>query len=144
MAKVKNPRTSDEPAPYRKSTAREYFESICVAVILALFVRTFVVEADGATEHIKKFFVGEKSTGEVSFTVVPKDAKPGTKGESVKPRFLGGDELAEPELPEGFKEPKVEPKRAPPTPLLSRSEKVCEWMTPKENPYLARATVTRI
>ena len=33
------------PAPYRKSTAREYFESICVAVILALFVRTFVVQA---------------------------------------------------------------------------------------------------
>ena len=35
-----------EPAPtFRKSTAREYFESICVAVILALFVRTFVVQA---------------------------------------------------------------------------------------------------
>jgi signal peptidase I len=32
-------------APYRKSTAREYFESICIAVILALFVRTFVVQA---------------------------------------------------------------------------------------------------
>jgi signal peptidase I len=32
-------------AAYRKSTAREYFESICVAVILALFVRTFVVQA---------------------------------------------------------------------------------------------------
>jgi signal peptidase I len=36
-----------EPAAVtvRKSTAREYFESICVAVILALFVRTFVVQA---------------------------------------------------------------------------------------------------
>jgi signal peptidase I len=32
-------------AEYRKSTIREYFESICVAVILALFVRTFVVQA---------------------------------------------------------------------------------------------------
>jgi signal peptidase I len=31
--------------PYKKSTAREYFESICIAVILALFVRTFVVQA---------------------------------------------------------------------------------------------------
>ena len=30
---------------FRKSTAREYFESICVAVILALFVRTFIVQA---------------------------------------------------------------------------------------------------
>ncbi|MGH9463835.1 MAG: signal peptidase I [Vicinamibacteria bacterium] len=28
-----------------KSTLREYFESICVAVILALFIRTFVVQA---------------------------------------------------------------------------------------------------
>ena len=36
---------SPEPPTYRKSTAREYFESICVAVILALFVRTFVVQA---------------------------------------------------------------------------------------------------
>jgi signal peptidase I len=36
---------ADEAKPYRKSTVREYFESICVAVILALFVRTFVVQA---------------------------------------------------------------------------------------------------
>ncbi len=34
-----------QPAPYKKSTLREYFESLCVAVILALFVRTFVVQA---------------------------------------------------------------------------------------------------
>jgi signal peptidase I len=32
-------------APYRKSTVREYFESIAIAVILALFIRTFVVQA---------------------------------------------------------------------------------------------------
>ena len=31
--------------PFRKSTAREYFESIVIAVILALFIRTFVVQA---------------------------------------------------------------------------------------------------
>jgi signal peptidase I len=33
------------PEPFKKSTAREYFESIVIAVILALFVRTFVVQA---------------------------------------------------------------------------------------------------
>jgi signal peptidase I len=33
------------PATYRKSTVREYFESIVIAVILALFIRTFVVQA---------------------------------------------------------------------------------------------------
>lgn len=32
-------------ADFRKSTAREYFESIVIAVILALFIRTFVVQA---------------------------------------------------------------------------------------------------
>src|ERR687894_993157 len=32
-------------AAYKKSTAREYFESIVIAVILALFIRTFVVQA---------------------------------------------------------------------------------------------------
>jgi signal peptidase I len=31
--------------PFKKSTGREYFESIVIAVILALFIRTFVVQA---------------------------------------------------------------------------------------------------
>src|ERR1700694_204191 len=30
---------------FTKSTVREYFESIVIAVILALFIRTFVVQA---------------------------------------------------------------------------------------------------
>ena len=33
------------PRGFRKSTVREYFESIVIAVILALFIRTFVVQA---------------------------------------------------------------------------------------------------
>jgi len=33
------------PAPHRKSWIRETFESLAIAVILALFVRTFVVQA---------------------------------------------------------------------------------------------------
>jgi signal peptidase I len=37
-------RKAKEPSP-RKSVAREYFESIVVAIILALFVRTFAVQA---------------------------------------------------------------------------------------------------
>ena len=35
----------DDAATFKKSTLREYFESIVIAVILALFVRTFVVQA---------------------------------------------------------------------------------------------------
>jgi signal peptidase I len=34
-----------EVAPHKKSTAREYLESVVVAVILALFIRTFAVQA---------------------------------------------------------------------------------------------------
>ena len=41
--------------PFRKSVVREYFESIVIAVILALFIRTFVVQAfkipTGSMEH---------------------------------------------------------------------------------------------
>ena len=45
MARTNGTDAQRQVVPYRKSTAREYFESICVAVILALFVRTFVVQA---------------------------------------------------------------------------------------------------
>src|SRR5688572_15598360 len=43
--KAKTAATVAEPAAFKKSTLREYFESLCVAVVLALFVRTFVVQA---------------------------------------------------------------------------------------------------
>jgi signal peptidase I len=36
---------SETPAPFKKSVPREYLESVVVAVILALFIRTFVVQA---------------------------------------------------------------------------------------------------
>ena len=62
--------------PYRKSTAREYFESIAIAVILALFIRTFVVQAfkipTGSMENnlligdhllVNKFVFGPTATG---------------------------------------------------------------------------------
>jgi signal peptidase I len=48
-ARTVAPRPADSgkvtPGAFRKSTAREYFESIVIAVILALFIRTFVVQA---------------------------------------------------------------------------------------------------
>lgn len=42
---AKKDKKSTEVNEHEKSTFREYFESICVAVILALFIRTFVVQA---------------------------------------------------------------------------------------------------
>ena len=54
-AKRRATTTSSEPVGFTKSTAREYFESIVVAVVLALFVRTWVVQAfkipTGSMEH---------------------------------------------------------------------------------------------
>ena len=47
-AKTAAPAAAAPPAPAaprRKSTVREYFEALATAVILALFVRTFVVQA---------------------------------------------------------------------------------------------------
>src|SRR3989454_11562467 len=63
------------PAPFKKSTVREYFESIVIAVILALFIRTFVVQAfkipTGSMENnlligdhllVNKFVLGPSAT----------------------------------------------------------------------------------
>src|ERR1700687_4176174 len=62
--------------PFKKSTLREYFESIVIAVILALFIRTFVVQAfkipTGSMEEnlligdhllVNKFVFGPSATG---------------------------------------------------------------------------------
>src|SRR5688500_2918330 len=64
------------PEPFKKSTAREYFESIVIAVILALFVRTWAVQASeitiGSMEHnlligdhllVSKFVFGPTASG---------------------------------------------------------------------------------
>ena len=63
-------------ATFEKSTVREYFESIVVAVILALFIRTFVVQAfkipTGSMENnlligdhllVNKFVLGPSASG---------------------------------------------------------------------------------
>src|SRR5438876_12313153 len=61
---------------FKKSTIREYFESIVIAVILALFIRTFVVQAfkipTGSMEEnlligdhllVNKFIFGPTASG---------------------------------------------------------------------------------
>jgi signal peptidase I len=61
--------------PFKKSTLREYFESIVIAVILAFFIRTFVVQAfkipTGSMENnlligdhllVNKFLLGPTAT----------------------------------------------------------------------------------
>jgi len=68
---------------FKKSTLREYFESVVIAVILALFVRTFVVQAfkipTGSMENnlligdhllVNKFVYGPAPTG-IERTLLP-------------------------------------------------------------------------
>jgi signal peptidase I len=72
--------------PFKKSTVREYFESIIIAVILALFIRTFVVQAfkipTGSMENnlligdhllVNKFVFGPTSST-VERALLPVDA----------------------------------------------------------------------
>lgn len=80
-------------ANFKKSTAREYFESIVIAVILALFIRTFVVQAfkipTGSMEPnllvgdhllVNKFVFGP-ATGEAERAVLP--MRPVRRGDIV-------------------------------------------------------------
>lgn len=131
--------------PFDSWTQRDYYG------MTGFFVRTLVVEVAGSNND-KKFVVGEKSTGDVTFTGSLTGLKagatpmktPNAKAEPVKPKFLGGTELQEPDLPKDFQEPKLKDKELPPKPLFSRREKVIEWITAKDNPYLAKAAVNRI
>jgi hypothetical protein len=105
------------------------------------FVR-LVVSEEGPYAKAK-FRVDEKSTGEVLFSGSAKEARPGRKGEPIKPKFLKGDALVEPPLPKGFKEPARGAKKLP-KPFFSRKEKLAEWVVAPENPFFARAVVNRV
>jgi signal peptidase I len=77
-------------AEFKKSTIREYFESIVIAVILALFIRTFVVQAfkipTGSMENnlligdhllVNKFVFGPSLTAIEKKLVAETDVKRG-------------------------------------------------------------------
>jgi hypothetical protein len=110
--------------------------------LAGFFVRLVVVESGSGKG--RTFKVGEKSTGEVLFTGAAKDARPGLKGEPVKPKFLGGPALDEPPLAKGFKEADLKGNKMPPKPTFSRKEKLATWVTAADNPYFARAAVNRV
>jgi hypothetical protein len=120
--------------PFEARTQREFFG------MAGFFVRLVVQDGGGK----RKYRIGEKSTGDVLFTGSVKEQKPGQKGVPVKPKFLGGKELEEPPVPKGFKEPVVKGKGDLPKPLFSRKEKLVDWLTAAENPYLAKAVANRV
>lgn len=110
---------------------------------MAGFVVRLVV-LEGTEGGKRRYRIGEKSSGEVLFTGSAKEARPGQKGEPVKPKFLGGEPLAEPPLPKDFKEPNYRGAKTLPKPAFSRREKLLAWMTAPENPFFARAAANRV
>jgi hypothetical protein len=109
----------------------------------AFFARLNVVEA-GNQENLTLYVLGEKSTGELLFTGPVQDQSPGQQGEPVKPRFLLGESLVEPPLPEGFQEPTVDNNSPPPVPFFSRKDQLVDWLARAENPFFARAIANRL
>jgi len=123
--------------PFDSWTQKDYHGMV------GFFVRTMVVEA--GTPQEKTFKVGEKSAGEVLFMLDEKDPKTGKfVSVPIKPKFLSGEELKEPELSKDFVEPKLKPNELPPKPAFSRRTKIVEWITAKENPYFAKAVANRV
>jgi signal peptidase I len=106
--------------PVKKSTPREYFESLCVAVILALFIRTFVFQTfsipSGSMEEtlvigdhliVDKFGARPVTRGQILVFKSPEEPQRdlikrviGLPGETIEVRgrtvYVGGKPLDEP------------------------------------------------
>ena len=78
--------------PYEKWKQKEFFG-------MAAFLARLEVVQVGKKGNLNVYAIGEKNIGDVRFTGPAKDAKPGDKGEPVKPKFLLANELNEPPLP---------------------------------------------
>jgi hypothetical protein len=129
--------------PYEPWTQKDYHG------MAGFFVRTMAVEVPGKPEVTnqkgKQYLVGEKAVGEALFATEEIDPKTKKKqAVAIKPKFLSGAALAEPESPKDYVEPKLKPGEVPPKPAFSRREKFSEWMAAKDNPYFARAAVNRV
>jgi hypothetical protein len=95
-------------------------------------------------DRVSVFTIGEKNGGDILFTGPVTEQVAGKKGEPVKPKFLLGEKLVEPELPANFKEPKFVSNKKPPAPKFSRKNALADWVTAEDNPYFARAVANRV
>ena len=109
----------------------------------AFFARLQIVGV-GKKDDLTMYAVAEKSTGDILFTGRASEQQAGKKGELVKPKFLLGDELAEPALPEGFQEVKFEENKIPAEPTFSRKNQLAEWVTRVDNRFFAPAIANRL
>lgn len=111
---------------------------------MAAFLARLQVVNVGKDKDLTKYAIGEKSTGDILFTGPAKDQEAGKKGEPVRPKFLLGETLTEPELPKDFKEPKFEDNKVPIKPSYSRKDQLAEWITNRDNRFFAKAIANRV
>ena len=123
--------------PFEEWKQREFYG-------MAAFLARLEVVTVAHKGNTADYAIGERNSGEVRFTGSVKDAKPGDKGEPVKPKFLLGEELAEPVLAKGFKEDRFVANKMPPKPKFSRKDALADWIVKPDNPYFARAVVNRV
>jgi hypothetical protein len=123
--------------PYEKWTQLDFYG------MAAFFARLQVVSV-GNKDGLNKYAIGEKSTGDILFTGPAAQQEAGKKGEPVKPKFLLGDPLVEPALPEGFKEEKLTDGKLPAPPPFSRKDQLADWIAHPDNPFFARAVANRV
>lgn len=111
----------------------------------AAFLARLQVVDIGKKKDEKAYAIGEKNLGDVMFTGPVQSDEVGKKGEPVKPKFLSGDSLTEPTLPEDFKEDRnFKTGQMPPKPKFSRKDALADWITQRDNPYFAKAAANRV
>lgn len=124
--------------PYETWTQRDFYG------MAAFFSRLSAVR-NGQVNSLDKVYLAEMNTGEIKFVGPAKDAVPGKQGEPIKPKFLLGDAIEEPDLTAEFKNEKHPGDGKPPVPpKFSRKDKLADWVTAPTNPYFARAAVNRV
>ncbi|MFP6887740.1 MAG: DUF1549 domain-containing protein [Opitutales bacterium] len=123
--------------PYEERTQRDFYG------MAGFLVRLSVQEKKEGKEKLWR--IEEKSSGEVLFTGEVKEQERGQKGTPVKPKFLDGEELDEPALPEDFEEPDYKKLKGTwPKPVFSRKAKLAKWLTSANNPFFTKAIVNRV
>lgn len=123
--------------PFESWTQKDFYG-------MAAFLARLEVVTVAQKGNASVYAIGEKNLGDVRFTGPVKDAKPGDKGQPVKPKFLLGTELDEPAMPKDFKEERFAANKTPPKPKFSRKDAFAEWVTKSDNPFFARAIANRV
>lgn len=124
--------------PYESWSQRDFYG------FAAFFARLEVVDL-GKRGDDKALAIGEKRTGEILFTGPAAEAEAGQKGEAIAAKFLLGEVIDEPPVPEDFEEPRNFPNgKQPPKPDFSRKDRLAAWLTESDNPFFARAVANRV